>query len=238
MSRGTVSGNGIVTDGLVLALDAANPRSYVSGSSVWRDMVSSDVTGSLVNAPTFNSDNGGVIVFDGVNDYVSTSLQNIERPCTFSIWINLISLSGWMTFFGQDTSVLIPRGRFYFQKANSTGEGAIQNRVNFSLVTSGGNIVVANANNNITINKWYNYCASLTTTTISLYENGILQNTTNDSNSFLTPNTSILVGAGYYNNAIVDYIAGKIPNVQIYNRALSAQEILQNYNATKTRFGL
>ena len=228
----------VITDGLVLYLDAANPKSYPGSGTAWGDLSRGGNNGTLVNGPTFNAGNGGSIVFDGVNDYISTPIQNLNRPCTFSMWVNLNSLSGFQTFFGQDTSQSITRGRFYFQKGGATTGGIILNRVNFSIVLSDGGIVPVNSNNVIVTNIWYNYTAVLTTTTLSLYENGILQNTVNDSNTFLTPNTTITLNSGYFNNGVVDYVKGKSSSFLIYNRALSAQEVLQNYNATKTRFGL
>ena len=233
-------GNGprIITDGLVLALDASDRNSYVSGSTTWNDMSGNANTGTLTNGPTFSTGSGGEIVFDGTNDYVSIPIQNLDRPCTFSMWVNFNSLTGYQTLIGQDTSASIIRGRFYFQKAGGTSEGLILNVVNFSIVLSSNSIVVANAINPVVTNRWYNYSAVLTTTTLALYENGILQNTVNDSNTFLTPNTTITLNAGYYNNSIVDYVNGKSSSFQIYNRALSATEILQNYNATKSRFNL
>jgi hypothetical protein len=229
---------GIVTNGLVLALDAAKKDSYPGSGTVWRDISGNGNNGTLTNGPTFNPDNGGSIVFDGVNDYISTPLQNLDRPCTFSTWFNLNTLTGYQTFFGQDTSVSIQRGRFYFQKSDGTGEGIELNKVNFAIVKTDGSIVPTNGLNVLQINTWYNYTAVLTTTSINLYENGILQNTTTNSDSFITPNTNIVLNAGYYDNNIVDFINGKSPMFQIYNRALSSTEVLQNYNATKGRYGL
>jgi len=231
----------VVTDGLVLYLDAANNRSYPGSGTTWTDLSRGGNNGTLVNGPTFNSGNGGSIVFDGTNDYIQTPIQTISRPWTFSTWFNFTSLTangGFNTFFGQDTSVSIPRGTFYFQKAGITTEGVEANKVNFSIVKTDGSIVPTNGLNVLQINKWYNYTAVLTTTNISLYENGILQNTTTNSDSFITPNTNVVLNAGYYNNNVTDYWPGKSSIFQMYNRALSATEVLQNYNATKTRFGL
>ena len=108
----------IVTNGLVLNLDAANPRSYPQpyNGTTWSNLVavSSSISGSLTNGVGYTGSNGGVLLFDGVNDYISTPLQNLDRPCTFSTWFNLSLLTGYQTFFGQDTSVSISRGRFYF----------------------------------------------------------------------------------------------------------------------------
>ena len=235
---GFYRGPNIVTNGLVLNLDAANVKSYPGSGTTWRDLSGNNNTGTLINGPTFSSANGGSIVFDGTNDYVATPIQNLDRPCTFSTWVNFNNLTGFQTLIGQDTSASIIRGRFYFQKAGATSGGLILNVVNFSIVLSSNSIVIANAINPVVTNQWYNYSAVLTTTTLALYENGILQNTVNDSNTFLTPNTTITLNAGYYNNSIVDYINGKSSSFQIYNRALSASEVLQNYNATQARFNL
>jgi hypothetical protein len=236
---GISGGPYIVRDSsLVLELDAADRNSYPGSGTTWTDLSGNGNTGTLTNGPTFNSGSGGNIVFDGTNDYVSIPIQNLDRPCTFSMWVNFNSLTGYQTLIGQDTSASIIRGRFYFQKAGGTSEGLILNVVNFSIVLSSNSIVVANAINPVVTNRWYNYSAVLTTTTLALYENGILQNTVNDSNTFLTPNTTITLNAGYYNNSIVDYVNGKSSSFQIYNRALSATEIAQNYNQLKSRFNL
>ena len=61
----------IITDGLVLYLDAANTKSYPGSGTTWRDLSKSQLNGTLTNGPTFNSSNGGSIVFDGVDDYVN-----------------------------------------------------------------------------------------------------------------------------------------------------------------------
>jgi len=66
---GITRGPNIVTDGLVFAVDAANPSSYVSGSTIWKDQTVNQNDGTLTNGPTFDSGNGGSIVFDGVDDY-------------------------------------------------------------------------------------------------------------------------------------------------------------------------
>ena len=80
----------IVTNGLVLALDAGNTLSYVSGSTTWRDLSGNNNSGSLVNGPTFNSVNGGSIVFDGSNDYVEISPVNASSQFTLNFWIKCI----------------------------------------------------------------------------------------------------------------------------------------------------
>jgi len=231
----------IVTSGSLLNVDAGFVGSYPTTASNWYDISGNNSNGILTNGPTFDSANSGSIVFDGVDDYVQTPIQVLDRPCTFSTWFNFSSLTangGFNTFFGQDTSVSISRGRFYFQKAGSSIEGMVRNKINFSIVKTDGSIVPTNGLNVVQTNTWYNYTAVLTATSISLYENGVLQNTTINSDSFITPNTNIVLNAGYFNNSIVDYWPGQSSIFQMYNRALTAAEVLQNYNALKGRFGL
>ena len=71
------NGGRIVTDGLILSLDASDQNSYISGSITWTDLSENRNSGALTNGPTYSSDNGGSIVFDGADDYVSIS-QNVN----------------------------------------------------------------------------------------------------------------------------------------------------------------
>ena len=80
---GNVAPN-IITDGLVLYLDAANTKSYVSGSTTWTDLVGLN-NGTLINGPTFNSANGGSIVFNGVNNYVTLGDNKYKYQTNFSV---------------------------------------------------------------------------------------------------------------------------------------------------------
>ena len=228
----------IVNSGLILCVDAANKRSYIGSGTTWNDLSGNGYTGTLTNGPTFSAANQGSIVFDGTNDYVSTTLQTLSRPFSLSVWVNFSNLTGFQTFIGQDTSVAISRGVFYFQKAGTTGGGPIQDKVNFSLVKSDDTIVVINSINTVSTNIWYNFAVTLSTSNITLYQNGVLQSTTADVNTLLTANTNVVLASGYYANNITDFVNGKMASVFIYNRELSATEVLQNYNAIKSRFGL
>ena len=95
----SLGGPNIITNGLVLALDAANTKSYVSGSTVWRDLSGNNNSGSLTNGPTFNSANGGSIVFDGVDDYCVNSLSNGFTAAMTIITIAKSTNSTWNNLF-------------------------------------------------------------------------------------------------------------------------------------------
>jgi hypothetical protein len=210
----------IVTDGLVLYLDAANTRSYPGSGTTWTDLSRSGNNGSLINGPTFNSGNGGSIVFDGSNDYVSVSSStSLNEPKTIESWIYVTS---------QQTAMILSRGIGNYELYTFT-DGFVY--------TYWGNAFNASINNpSVTLNVWNQFCFTLSGTTETVYKNGSLigSRTLNATPSY--SNTGNLDIARRNTNTL--YLNGRIPNIKIYNRALSATEILQNYNATKTRFGL
>jgi hypothetical protein len=224
----------IVTDGLVLYLDAANTRSYPGVGTTWSDLSRSGNNGSLINGPTFNSGNGGSIVFDGSNDYVDCGVSNIPLPTnvTLTAWINQSTLVGYKNIV--------------------TKEGATQTDLDYGLTTSpNGNLyfwfhngsyrIHETLTNNInSTNVWYSVTSvfSDTNNTVQLYANGIqIYNQTESTSLLAHTNSKLLVG---WRNSLASgqSFQGNIAQTLIYNRALSATEIRQNYNATKTRFGL
>jgi hypothetical protein len=220
----------VVTDGLVLYLDAANPYSYVSGSTVWNDLSRSQLSGSLINGPTYNSANNGSIVFDGSNDYVdcgttlSNQFGNFSGSLTLSVWFYPTSLT--------DNGIL-----YFGTLVNNYGELSIDIRGQaFEVWTNRNNKLRTSA---LTANRWYQGTVTIDTSNAAasvVYVNGIA------TGSFSTPSGTIdfrtkqLVVGTYYSLSYP--FKGNISTTQIYNRALSAQEVLQNYNATKGRFGL
>jgi len=231
----------IVLSGLVLALDAANPKSYPGSGTTWTDLSGNGNTGTLTNGPTYSSANGGSIVFDGSNQYVNSTFSFSSRPFSINCWLYFNSLTGWQTFVGQDTSQSTSFGMIYFQKtsnlfAQSTPRQA--NTFSFAIVNTSNAAIYCTDTSTVNANTWYNFCASVSTTDIKLYRNGSLVQTTVNSDVLATPTGTIKIGAGYFNNAVVDYVNANIPQVQIYNRALTAAEISQNFNALRGRFGI
>jgi len=220
----------IVTNGLVLYLDAANSKSYVSGSTTWSDMSGNGNSGSLVNGPTFNSGNGGSIVFDGVNDYVSTNLIGSNSSnYTWETWCK-------PTTFIKEFNTLV-RGRDGF------GNGwNIQSRIKptgkFSVAivnTSPAEIDVTSTTSAV-LGNWYCITGVLTyNSKLELYVNGIFSGVTTNSNTNLRTST---VGWNIATISSTSFSIGTVSIATIYNKALTASEILQNYNATKSRYGL
>ena len=223
----------IVTNGLVLALDAADRNSYVSGSSTWRDLSGNGYSGSLVNNPIFNSGSGGNIIFDGADDYSNhgyiSQLYN-TTTISYNIWLKWSSLGNNKIIIGNEN------------QAGSTGLGIRQRSDNSYWMSPG--IGVANIIRvvpNIDTTKVHMITALTDGTNGSFYINGSFVSSSLYSTTF-TSQTNFYVGIGYNfglpSPSFIEPFPGNVYNTQIYNRALSASEVLQNYNAQKSRFNL
>jgi hypothetical protein len=225
---GFFRGPNVVTNGLVLALDAANSKSYVSGSTTWNDLSGNGNNGTLVNGPTFSSTNGGSIVFDGSNNSII-----IPHNSSLSVGNNL-SVFSW--FYVNSTGSYQPIvAKSYnnngWELANNTG-GTLRCTLRPSIVNN-NNITIGS----LTANNWYYGGFTCDNTTISLYLNGVLQGTTPVSSINLDTTSSLYI-AQRSDGTNINYFNGKISTTQIYNKALSSSEVLQNYNAQKSRFNL
>ena len=221
----------VIDSSLVLYLDAANPRSYVSGSSVWTDVSRGGNTGALTNGPTYSSANGGSIVFDGSNDYVSVPATNtISSAFTISTWMK--NNGGTNKEIACKYSTATPSLRqfeFWVEGAGQVsiyayGSGVAGWRTSTKIINDNKiyNIVGVFSGANSLLNIYIN----------SIIDNGALNGTVPSSVNISSQNIEIgrYDGGGYFN--------GNISNVSIYNRALSATEVRQNYNALKGRYGL
>lgn len=215
----------IVTDGLVLYLDAANTKSYVSGSTIWNDLSRNNFNGSLINTPTFNSQNSGSILFDGVDEYVNLGVVDIgiTRDFTISFWAN-ITKNGVVEIFNRGYTP--PDYGIYLAKL-SNNKLTLQS---FSVGTVDTNTTIVSG---IT-----NYTVSRNNTNCSWYINGVL-----DKSQVVTSaniNQSNLkewrIGSNF--DTIRPTFGGNIYSFIVYNVGLTQQQVLQNYNTTKSRFGI
>jgi hypothetical protein len=224
-------GPNVIDNGLVLSLDAGNVKSYPGSGTIWYDKSGNDNNGTLTNGPTFS---GGSIVFDGTNDYVDIALTpNIQfgtLDFTISYWINPISkISSFPSIFtnynGWGT------GAIYF----GVDHNGIPNKYSFYI---NGSLTAAYTTSNISYGNWEQIIAVRDAGIIKLYLNGTQNGTTIDGTGIvLNGRNSSLVRIGAIQGES-NYYNGRIASTQIYNRALSAQEVLQNYNATKSRFNI
>ena len=221
--------NVIVSDGLVFFLDAANTRSY-SGSGTSSNSLVGGIGATLVNGVGFTSSNNGTFTFDGTNDYIAVSgtnfpLSNSAR--TLNIWY-YTKTSTWQA----DVNNL-----FWYGTAGSTRQSFGVDFGTYPTMEFYSWADDINWNTTAPQVGWKNlqiaYDGNLT---VRIYELGVLVATKTFSAQLNTVlSTDVQIGAITY---VPGYFDSNISQVSMYNRALSATEILQNYNATKRRYGL
>jgi hypothetical protein len=229
---------GVVTDGLVFYVDAGNDLSYPGSGGTWSDLVGGN-NGSFnsmddINNPSNNYDSGsgGSIVFDGVDDYVrisntSTDVFSFDNiSATFTIWVKPDSI---------DTMILVKRNNSFGWEIQLDGNGFIS----WYFQSSGGTFFDQADGTAVSTGQWNHITVVLNrdTNIVSRYLNATPTGTNTSINGLtsLTDNsTDVSIGGRYARND--KYFNGNIGPTCIYNRALSASEILQNYNALKNRF--
>tara|TARA_B100000497_G_C7542097_1_gene328053 strand:- start:38 stop:724 length:687 start_codon:yes stop_codon:yes gene_type:complete len=217
----------IVSDGLVFNMDAANRASYPQTGTNCFNTLKISQTGSLNNGVTLGTNPQNFIFgADGVDDYIDYG--NITE-CNFGS--GNMSVSAWIK---TDT---IASGNVDIIGIGANGGTRI--RLQRRAAKLGGYIDSTSANSltggtTINTSNWYNGCITKVGTTFTIYLNGSADGTVSISGNFT--DTEVIVGAYFGGGS--NYFDGSIGPTQIYNRALSATEVLHNYNALKSRFGL
>jgi hypothetical protein len=227
---------GIVTNGLVLNLDAGFTPSYSQSGITWYDIGSSSNNGSMVNGPSFSSTGGGSLFFDGVNDYGNLSVN----PGAWGQNSVSLCVAVYPEFDGETY------GRPIFSKNEScvSGEWAIE--YGRSGINNGTNkfsfnsAVFVTSTNTFPKNAWYivGFSFDASNRKYLMYVNGNLEASGTGVTNLNNHNGTF--GIGRFSNCYpnVGPWKGGISYIQLYNRALSSSELLQNYNAQKGRFGL
>ena len=215
----------IITNGLVLCLDAANRKSYPTTGTTWTDLSGNGNTGTLVNGVGYTGSNGGALSFDGVDDYATGSIASSTSNVTMNCWIYLSSTSKKGAFVNIGTSYAIGVGSLFFESSGNEILGLFSN---VRWVRTGINYGVG----------WKYVTFVLSATSVpSIYVNASLIGTYTGTNPN-TPSNNFYIGRNIGDEPNNRAFGGEITQVSIYNRALSADEIKQNYNALKSRYGL
>jgi hypothetical protein len=225
-------GASIVRDGLVLYLDAANPKSYTSGTT-WFDL-SGNNDGTLINGVGYSADNKGAMVFDGVNDTIDcgqvSSVGSSLLGLTISMWVNPAANA---TAMYAENGTTFTTNTFYLAQENTAV-------LTFLVYGEGGyDLVEVSSPNPYPINTWFNIVGTWSSgTRCKLFYNaedktklrgGAIRNT------LINGNTNLYIGSR--NNSSIFY-RGNVGSTSIYNRALTEVEIKQNFEATRGRYGI
>ena len=214
----------VISDGLVLYLDATNPRSYSGTGSTWTDLSAYGYNSTLVSSPTYINNKYGQLAFNGSTQYATV-------PYTSTLWNGQVfTLSVWAKKIGtgdQGTrGIMISKNINYIDHAfNGKTMASFRNN-------SGGQYLIY-GNNPASYNEWRHYAITYDGTVGILYENGAATGST--TLAMVVNSTSADLHIGRWDGG-THYFNGCISGAMVYNRALSADEVLQNYNATKYKY--
>jgi len=216
----------ITKNGLSLYLDAANKKSYPGSGNIWYDLSGKGNNATLVNSPTFGSDYGGNIRFDGINNYITMNSNASITSTTPTLIVTCTVASG---------TVL--------------AKGGYGSYWNYGLTSLSGNTYRARNNNGDTLSPTFAstsriysvYAVVWNGTQMLFYKDGVYGGS---SSTFYSPNASnslfFRIGCAWHNSGSsnTEFYSGKISSIIVYNRILTADEILQNFLITKSRFDL
>jgi len=216
------AGPKIVEDGLILCLDAANKKSYPGAGTTWTDLSNTNTSATLTNNPTFDSDNGGSILFDGANDYVGINPDpySITGDITLESWVRVNTYT--------DRGTLITDVNSYYMQVHTDATVQI-----YTYPFAGGS-VYDSSSGTISLDTWSHIIFSQDLSGYRrIYINGELDTITPFRHIGIRDSTGPITIGGETSSR---RLSGNIAIAKIYNRALSSSEVLQNYNATKWRF--
>lgn len=223
------AGPDISQTGLTLALDAADRNSYKGSGTSWQDVSGNGYVGTLTNGPIFSYSNGGNFSFDGTNDYVQTNFnQNTNNAqITWECWFwddspgGFVSNTALISNYGASATTpytslhVYDNGNVFFGQRNSSGTESL-----------------ATYSTNVCNGIWHHIVGVVDSTNTLIYVDGVLRASQAKVTGTTTSGQNIVIGG----NHLSRYQSCRIASAKIYNVALTAAEVLRNYNAVRTRF--
>jgi hypothetical protein len=217
-----------VRDGLVLHLDAANVKSYPGSGTVWTDMSGNDNNGTLINGVGYTSDNRGALTFDGVDDIVNglhNSTLDIIDNLTINCWFKVTGArSDWVRISGKGDATNRTYGLWYNQLTST-----------FLYQRYGSSNMSITFSSTVQLNKWYYIAGTSSGTLHTLFLDSVPVTTGTSGSTFFASTSPFTVGK---HPTIHTFHLGLVGSTMVYNRALTAAEIAQNFEAHRGRYGI
>ena len=234
---GNWRGPNIIKEGLVLYLDPGSPNSYYNktGTTI-KDISGNGNNCTLNNQPTYLNTNGGNISFDGTNDYGvipnSNSLVFNNSDFTLSVWVKIPifsigELSGWGFIFTKGMTTMAPANTWGFGQSSTN-----TNRLSFQFGSNTNGIFDIVMNSGILADGWHNVTVVKKSNVGSMYIDNVF------SISGVTTSTLSSTSDIWVSGMGPKYTSTSLSVIKLYNKSLSLEEMTQNYNVLKSRFGL
>ena len=234
--------NNIVKRGLVLHLDTSINDSYIGAGTTWYDISGYNKTFTLVNSPSFLAGNGGILSFNGSSNYVNSSYDKsydfLDAKFSISVWMycNTLTANASRVMVNRATYGSNERSFEFYCQTNASNIPFIY----FGTYNAGWTYVNTDTLTNINFNQWYNVVATSDGLGAGkVYINGTLRQTNNSFNTALAKTTVPLQIGAYSGSIGTDgYFNGLLTTVLLYNKALTQEEVTQNFNVQRQRFAI
>lgn len=234
------TGAPVVDGNLKLWIDAGQITSYPGTGTTWTDLSGTGNSGTLVNSPLYSSANGGSLEFNGTNNYINvpstSSLQFLNRaPYSFEVWVYPISdtSASYPGFINRESNPGTGRDGYNLYYTN-LGVAVGSHLIATERFCTGTQISAgATYTDAVFFNNWQCYCTTYNGTTLSFYRNGVFVSSATSTGNVTNTTQNVTIGqrGGVYSNS-------RISNTKFYDRSLSADEVLTNFNALRNRYGI
>lgn len=235
-------GPSIISNGLYYYIDPANSNYYSGSTTTINNMIGAPGPNlNLINNPSYNSTNAGVLAFDGASSYIQVPQDSV----TMTQGSSDFSIGGWIypTRTGPNNlwAAYFAGQQYYPATFINVSSGASGSSGMYLQYYTGAvyNTYIVNAPYSMSINNWYNYCGVVqrSTTTFTAYINGYSIGSATIPSSWSRPISDIQIFSNYATGN-TDFFGGYLGPMYLYSRALNSSEILQNYNAIAGRYSL
>lgn len=220
-------GSSIVRNGLVLHLDAANPKSYPGSGTTWNDLSGNGNDSLLINSPTYSVSNAGIFSLDGTNGWINCGNASVFSPplLTASIMVRCASFATRPHLFGRGAA---GAGNFYMV-VETNGTFRFYNDI-------GSNWAIAANTPAFPLDTWTYVTVTHDGSFSRIFYNGVLQVAKARVGTLRNwQSNSLQIGTISSGSRLIN---GNVAFAQLHNRALSVNEILQNFEATRSRYGI
>lgn len=217
-----------VTDNLLIHLDAGNPSSYPGSGTVWTDLSGNGYNGTLNNGITYSGADGGTLVLDGYDDYVSISSLDLRRNFSLELWVKINAYSpALQALFGQGVPAG-SQGLHIFIGSDNT--------INYRMYGNDYNLL-----STVNTGQWYQFVFTYSNSSPyqkKIYKNGTLLGASSGGQAQWLGTGPFRIGHTYSYINPSEKLNGPVGIFRVYSKVLSDAEVLQNYNYNKARFGL
>jgi hypothetical protein len=225
-------GSNVITDNLVYFVDAGYGFSYGGTGSSWKDISGYSNPGVLTNGPTYSALNGGYFTFDGTDDYVQGGTDaslDLRTNATVEAWFTVAA-------FQNEWQAIISKGDYTYRISRNENTNKIEYAINLQLGDTYSPSYYLTSTNDLSLDTWYHAVLTFDGKTLSGYLNGVLQSSISAVGPIYKGTQSLIVGGNSSHPPRV--WKGNIAIARIYNVTFTTDQVLQNFNAQRSRFGI